>query len=348
MQRYKQYNSYKESGLVWLGETPSHWEGSTINALTKVVSRKNKPNEPLLSVYRDYGVILKSSRDDNYNRPGQDLSAYKYVKPTNLVLNKMKTWQGSLGVSELQGIVSPAYITCELDISNVFPKYLHYLLRCHNYIYEYNRLSYGVRTNQWDMRYDDFKKTPVFLPSKQEQRAIAIFLDYKTAEIDRFITNEEKLITLLNEQKAAIINHAVTKGLNPNVPMKPSEVEGIREIPKGWRLIKLKYVSQIDNSGVWGEEQGMLDIDTPVSTTAHLTRDGNWLIEQMPIRSFSKADYEYYSGKNGDIIIVKSSGSATNIITGKAGFIDDFSEGIIFSNFLMRVKLNLPPSFRQQ
>ena len=190
---YKRYNSYKESGFVWLGEIPSHWEESIIKALTRVVSRKNRPNEPLLSVYRDYGVILKSSRDDNYNRPGQDLSAYKYVKPTNLVLNKMKTWQGSLGVSEFHGIVSPAYITCELDISNVFPRYLHYLLRCRNYIHEYNRLSYGVRTNQWDMRYDDFKKIPVFLPSKQEQRAIAKFLlDRKTVEIDRFIANKEK------------------------------------------------------------------------------------------------------------------------------------------------------------
>ena len=242
---YKRYNSYQDSGVAWLGEIPSHWDESTINALTRVVSRKNKPNEPLLSVYRDYGVILKSSRDDNYNRPGQDLSAYKYVKPTNLVLNKMKTWQGSLGVSEFHGIVSPAYITCELDISNVFPRYLHYLLRCHNYIHEYNRLSYGVRTNQWDMRYDDFKKIPVFLPSKQEQRAIAKFLDCKTAEIDHFIANEEKLITLLNKQKAAIINRAVTKGLDPNVQMKPSGVEWIGEIPKHWTLTRLKYVSNI-------------------------------------------------------------------------------------------------------
>ena len=190
------------------------------------------------------------------------------------------------------------------------------------------------------MRYDDFKKIPVFLPSKQEQYAIANFLDHETIEINRFIANEEKCITLLNEQKAAIINHAVTKGLNPNVPMEPVEVEGIKEIPKGWRLIKLKYIAQVDNSGVWGEEQGMLDIDAPVSTTAHLTRNGDWLVEQMPIRSFSKADYEYYSGKDGDIIIVKSSGSANNIITGKAGFIDKFSKGIMFSNFLMRVKPN--------
>ena len=121
---------------------------------------------------------------------------------------------------------------------------------------------------------------------------------------------------------------------------KESGVEFIGEIPKAWHLTKLKYVAQIDNSGLWGEEQGMLDIDAPVSTTAHLTRGGDWLIKQMPIRSFSKGDYEYYSGKNGDIIIVKSSGSATNIITGKAGFIDNLSKGIVFSNFLMRVKPN--------
>ena len=245
MKMYKRYSSYKKSGFAWLGEIPSHWVESSINALTRVVSRKNKPDEPLLSVYRDYGVILKSSRDDNYNRPGQDLSTYKYVSPTNLVLNKMKTWQGSLGVSELHGIVSPAYITCELDISNVFPKYLHYLLRCHNYIHEYNRLSYGVRTNQWDMRYDDFKKIPVFLPSNQEQRAIANFLDCKTAKIDRFITNEEKLIIQLNEQKTAIINHAVTNGLDQNVEMKPSRVEWIGEIPQRWTITKLKYASNI-------------------------------------------------------------------------------------------------------
>ena len=245
MKRYKRYNSYKDSGFVWIGEIPSHWEASTINALTKVVSRKNRPSEPLLSVYRDYGVILKSSRDDNYNKPGQDLNAYKFVKPTNLVLNKMKTWQGSLGVSELQGIVSPAYITCELDISNVFPKYLHYLLRCHNYIYEYNRLSYGVRTNQWDMRYDDFKKIPVFLPSKQEQHAIAAFLDRKITEIDRFIASEEKLIAQLNGQRAVIINHAVTKGLDSDVQMTTSKVKWIVEMPKHWTITKLKYTSNI-------------------------------------------------------------------------------------------------------
>lgn len=121
---------------------------------------------------------------------------------------------------------------------------------------------------------------------------------------------------------------------------KESGDEFIGAIPEGWRSFKLKYIAQIDNSGVWGEEHGTLDIDAPVSTTAHLTPTGNWLIHNMPIRSFSKSDYEHYSGTDGDIIVVKSSGSATNIITGKVGFIDNASAGIVFGNFLMRVKPN--------
>ncbi len=116
--------------------------------------------------------------------------------------------------------------------------------------------------------------------------------------------------------------------------------ELIGAVPQAWELVKMKHVAQIDNSGVWGEDQGILEFDVPVSTTAHLTTDGDWLIEKMPIRSFSKADHDYYSVKDGDIIVVKSSGSATNIITGKAGYIDNRSMSIVFSNFLMRVKAN--------
>ena len=316
---YKRYNSYQDSGVAWLGEIPSHWDESTINALTRVVSRKNRPDEPLLSVYRDYGVILKSSRDDNYNRPGQDLSTYKYVRPTNLVLNKMKTWQGSLGVSELHGIVSPAYITCELNIPNVFPKYLHYLLRCRNYIHEYNRFSYGVRTNQWDMRYDDFKKIPVFLPSNQEQHAIANFLDYKTAEIDRFIINEEKLIAQLNEQRAAIINHVVIKGLNPNVRMKPSGVGWLGEIPAHWEIGKIKYIStlvsqkstpetddiKISPENIESKTGKVLDFYSTYDSAGVKFQAGDVLFNKLRVY-LSKVVFAEYSGYSlGEMIVLR-------------------------------------------
>ena len=153
------------------------------------------PDLRLLSAYRDYGVIPKDSRDDNYNRVGADLSAYQVVRPGNVVANKMKTWQGSIAVSELEGLVSPAYIVCDVD-SSFDPRYLHYLLRSMPYVAEYRRLSYGVRPTQWDLRWDDLRDIRLLKPPANAQVAIADFLDlesalddshvYWTSEVDQF------------------------------------------------------------------------------------------------------------------------------------------------------------------
>lgn len=200
----------KDSGVEWIGEVPEHWTVTAVTNITDTVSKKNYPNEELLSVYRDYGVIIKSSRDDNNNKAGADLSSYKLVEPGFLVINKMKAWQGSLGVSEFRGIVSPAYITCKTNKRIVDRSYLHHLLRCRNYINEYNRLSFGVRVDQWDMRYDDFKYVPVLLPPMAEQAAIAKYLDEKTAQMDRIVTAINTQIDKLKDLRKALINDVVT------------------------------------------------------------------------------------------------------------------------------------------
>ena len=200
----------KDSGVEWIGEVPAHWEVTAVTNITNTVSIKNHPKEELLSVYRDYGVIIKSTRDDNHNKAGANLSNYKLVESGYLVINKMKAWQGSLGVSEFRGIVSPAYITCKTDKRIVERSYLHHLLRCRNYINEYNRLSYGVRVDQWDMRYDDFKYVPVLLPPMEEQKTIANYLDEKTAHIDRIVATINSQIDKLKELRKALINDVVT------------------------------------------------------------------------------------------------------------------------------------------
>lgn len=279
----QKYDSYKSSGIEWLGDIPSHWEEIPIKAITQVKSIKNKPKEELLSVYRDYGVIIKSSRDDNHNKAGQDLTNYKLVEKTNLVLNKMKTWQGSLGVSEYKGIVSPAYIVCKIDTKRVFPKYLNHLLRCKNYIVEYNRLSYGVRTDQWDMRYDDFKNTPLFLPPKDEQEAIADFLDKRCEGVDKYILKQKELIELLKEKKSSLINKAVTKGLDSKVEYKDSGIEWLGEIPKHWEVKKLSRAFKNIGSGT-----------TPTSSDSKYHNNGtiNW------INTGDLNDDDLYSCKN--------------------------------------------------
>lgn len=118
---------------------------------------------------------------------------------------------------------------------------------------------------------------------------------------------------------------------------KPSGVEWIEEIPSNWECKKIKYVAKMDDGGSWGADEDSMEINAKVATTAHITMDGRWMVDKMPERSFNKSEYERNSVKQGDIIVVKSSGSAENIISGKAGYVDKNVEGIVFSNFLLRI-----------
>lgn len=233
------YKSYKLSGIEWLGDIPAHWQLKPAKAFIKRKAERGFPDATLLSVYRDYGVIEKASRDDNFNRAADDLSNYLLVQKGDLVFNKMKVWQGSLGVSPHRGIVSPAYYTCSVS-NDIHGEYLHYLLRSATYIPEYRRLSSGIRPQQWDLDYDSFKQIPLVVPSLAEQQAIAAFLDRETLKIDRLIEKQEQLIKLLEEKRQAEISHAVTKGLNPNVTLKDSGVEWLGKIPVSWKILPLK------------------------------------------------------------------------------------------------------------
>ena len=243
--RLKRYPAYKDSGVEWLGGIPEHWDVLSLGSLIELKSDKNHPDYEVLSVYREYGVIMKDSRDDNHNVTSENTSTYKAVEPGDLVVNKMKAWQGSMGISPFRGIVSPAYITCRVTSPKVVSAYLHLLLRHNSYIGEYSRLSYGVRVGQWDMHYEDFKKIPVLLPPVDEQSRIAEFLDRKTQQIDQAINQKERQIELLKERKQILIHNAVTRGLDPNVKLKDSGVEWIGEIPEHWAITKIKYYAKV-------------------------------------------------------------------------------------------------------
>ena len=149
------------------------------------------------------------------------------------------------GSTLLHGIVSPGYRVYYIDLERLIPEYLHYLMRSDGYVDEYNKHIRGLTTYDRSVKKEDFEDIGVLLPSKQEQTQIADFLDRKTGQIDELIRIKERRIALLHEQRTALINQAVTKGLDPNVEMKPSEVEWIGEIPKHWTLTRLKYISNI-------------------------------------------------------------------------------------------------------
>lgn len=248
MSRYKAYEYYQKTPTDWLGDAPSHWKTIPVGRLYKRIKRTGFPEKEMLSVYRDYGVIPTSSRDDNNNKPSEDITPYQLVEPDDLVMNKMKAWQGSIAISEYEGIVSPAYFVYKPlpELGDfAYPKYIHYLLRHPIYIAQYLRQSKGIRVNQWDLDPEEFQRIDLLLPEKKEQEKIFQFLDHETAKIDNLIAKQQELIKLLKEKRQAVISHAVTKGLNPNAPMRDSGVEWLGEVPAHWDTKKLKYLCDL-------------------------------------------------------------------------------------------------------
>ena len=238
----KGYTEMKDSGIQWIGEVPVHWEITRMKSILENVSIRNHPEAEVLSLYRDLGVLPKNSRDDNHNVTSEDTAQYKYVEVGNLVINKMKAWQGSLAVSNYEGIVSPAYYVCKFRSSKINKRYIHFLVRCSAYAQEFERLSTGMRVGQWDLGISDFMRVPVLLPPFPEQSAIAAYLDTQCAKIDEIIAQAKASIEDYKQWKASIIYEAVTKGLDPNVEMKDSGIEWIGRMPAHWTAPALKHL----------------------------------------------------------------------------------------------------------
>lgn len=236
----KPYAEYKESGSQWLGDVPVTWEVRNLRTLISKRAERNHPELPLLSVAREKGVFVRSltDADENHNVIPDDLSNYKVARAGNLVINKMKAWQGSMGIAPCDGIVSPAYFVFDFRIAN--HGYGQKLLRSQPYVAHFGQASDGVRVGQWDLSIPGMRQIPVLLPPPDEQAAIVRFLDWANGRLERAIRAKRKVIALLNEQKQAIIHRAVTRGLDPSVPLKDSGVPWLGEIPKHWEVLALR------------------------------------------------------------------------------------------------------------
>ncbi|MCY2950040.1 MAG: hypothetical protein NTZ71_17870 [Planctomycetota bacterium] len=217
----KPYPEYKESGSKWLGSVPVNWEVRNLRTLISKRAERNRPELPLLSVAREKGVFVRSmtDSDENHNVIPDDLTNYKVARAGNLVINKMKAWQGSMGIAPCDGIVSPAYFVFDFRIAN--HAFGQRLLRSKPYVAHFGQASDGVRVGQWDLSIPGMRQIPVLVPPPAEQAAIVRFLDHANRKIDGFIRAKRKLIGLLNEQKQAIIQTAISKVSTPDCRTMP-------------------------------------------------------------------------------------------------------------------------------
>jgi type I restriction enzyme, S subunit len=248
------YERYKPTGSKWLGEIPSHWELHSLRNLTQSRSERNRPELTLLSVEREKGVIVRDrEKASNHNFIPDDLSNYKVAKEGDLVINKMKAWQGSMGIAPCDGIVSPAYYVFSFRFAD--RAFAHRLLRSKPYVAHFAAASDGVRIGQWDLSIPGMRNIPIIVPPPDEQVLIVRFLDWASVRLGKAIAAKRKVIGLLEEQKQAIIHRAVTRGLDDSVPLKPSGLEWLGYVPEHWHVKRIKYLMRVvDNRSENGDE----------------------------------------------------------------------------------------------
>ncbi|WP_411691035.1 restriction endonuclease subunit S [Acinetobacter gandensis] len=325
---FKQYPSYKNSGVEWLGDVPDEWD---IYPFWHLFNRKeitNKTQEQLLSVYLDRGVILHSEGGGMVHKPADNLEKYQLVEVNDFVMNNQQAWRGSVGVSPYKGIVSPAYLIFSFNKKICAPKFFKYFLRDKGVVDQFMIASMSVGTIQRQVKWHLLKTIQLSIPSLIEQNTIANFLDTETARIDNLISKQEKLIELLEEQRKSIISHAVTKGLNPNAPMKDSGVEWLGDVPEHWMTPSSKHLLEIPITDGPHETPNFVDDGVPFISAEAISKGKiNFDKKRGYITPELNAIYsKKYSPKIEDIYMVKSGAT-----TGKVAMVETTEEFNIWS-----------------
>ena len=257
----KPYSEMKDSGVKWLEEVPAHWEVLPNRAIFVEVNEQNCPEEQMLSVTIANGVIRQQELLEDTSKKDSsrlDKAAYKLVQPGDIAYNKMRAWQGAVGVSQYRGIISPAYVVQRPRNGNN-SRYLHHLLRTPAFSKEAERWSYGITSDMWSLRPEHFKMIYTCVPPLPEQIAIVRFLDHADRRIQHYIRAKQKLIALLEEQKLAIIHQAVTGQIDvrtgePYPSYKNSGVEWQGNVPTHWEVRRLKTLcSMKSGEGITAE-----------------------------------------------------------------------------------------------
>ena len=325
----KAYPAYKATGMEWLGEVPAHWDVRRLRNLLAGTNARNRADLPLLSVTREQGVIVRdlNKLDDNHNFIPDDVTNYKVVENGQFAVNKMKAWQGSYGVSQRDGIVSPAYYV--FDIRRMARDYFHAAIRSKTYVPFFAQASDGVRIGQWDLSRARMREIPFLLPPFLEQAAIVRYLDHVDRRIRRYVTAKRKLIALLEEEKQAVVSQAVTRGLDPNVRLKPSGVERLGDVPEHWDVgpVKRAFLSMDYGISESASDSGTIRL----LTMGHL-KDGQVMVPDDGCVDFVAP---HLLLEEGDLLFNRTNSQE---LVGKVGLFVGHDSPVTFASYLVRMR----------
>ena len=336
----ERYERYKDSGVKWIGEIPGHWGMYKLKYLFKLNKNKNIGNKCNTILSLSYGKI-KIKKDLNEGLTPESYESYQLLSTGDIVIRStdLQNDHTSLrtGLVKIEGAITSAYIGLKnLDMSLCDSRFYHYFLHDWDITKAIYNQGKGLRQS---LNWDDIKNMLIPVLDISEQTAIANYLDSTTAKIDEAIAQQQKMIDLLNERKQIIINNAVTKGLNPDAPMKDSGVEWIGEIPEHWEIKKLKHVCQaFGRIGFRGYSTTDLvdEGEGCITLSPSNMRDGKMQYGRCTYLSWEKYEESpEIKVFNGDILFVK-----TGSTYGKSSIVEDLPleatinpQLLVFKNF---------------
>ena len=245
--RFRPYPQYKDSGVEWLGKIPTHWGTDRLKYVVTVNNERSYDQESdlpfigLEHIESGTGKLLTSTEDVN-GEIGEIESSSSHFRPGDILFGKLRPYLAKVLKPDFEGRCSTEVIVLRCG-GNIDPQNLSYQLLSSGFISWINSMTYGAKMPRANS--EQIVNTKVPLSSLPEQQAIAKFLDRETAKIDTLIAKNKRLIELLQEKRTALITQAVTKGLDPNVPMKDSGVEWLGKIPAHWRILPFKRLFEV-------------------------------------------------------------------------------------------------------
>lgn len=316
--RYQVYPEYKDSGVEWVGDIPSTWQVKPTFALFDPHADKNIDGLETNVLSLSYGRIIQRDVDKNFGLLPESFNTYQIVNSGDIILRltDLQNDKRSLrvGLAKQRGIITSAYLKLVAK-SELDPRFGYRLLHSYDTTKVFYGMGGGLRQS---MKFEDFRRLPILLPSMQEQTQIANFLDHETAKIDTLIEKQQQLINLLKEKRQAVISHAVTKGLNPEAPMKDSGVEWLGEVPEHWVVTPYKYLTNEVTVGIvvtpakYYVDSGVKCLRS-LNVAPNIVKDERWVyISEESNKALSKSRVS-----EGDIVVVRSGQTGTAAVIPK-------------------------------
>ena len=306
------YPTYRTSGLPWIPRLPEGWQVLRNGRLFGHRVETGFPDLPILEVSLRTGVRVRDMENGKRKQVMSQKENYKRAVKGDIAYNMMRMWQGAVGPAPVDGLVSPAYVVVK-PFAEANSAYYSYLFRTQAYMREVNKFSRGIVADRNRLYWESFKQMPSLVPPRPEQDQIVAYLRAQDAHIARFIKAKRELIKLLTEQKLRIIDHAVTRGLDASVKLKPSGIEWLGEVPGHWEVAFLKHIADVRFSGV---DKHSHDDETPVRLCNYTDVYKNDRITgdmDLMRATATAAEIARLTLKAGDVILTKDSETPDDI-----------------------------------